>query len=166
MGEEQETEDLDRFVEALQREVDAQARTIYSAKLIEEAHHPSNIGRMDTPDAYGRAVGGCGDTMEFYLRLDGERIAAVRFMTDGCGPTIACGNVLARLAEGLPLGEAGDIVPEQIAEALDGLPEGHSHCAELAVDTLRNAILAWRNRDNTSSGPAGLCQPRSFGDEQ
>jgi nitrogen fixation NifU-like protein len=95
-----EASGLDRLVDDLQREVDEQTRAVYSAKLIEEAYHPSHIGRLDAPDAYGRSMGWCGDMMEFYLRLDGERIEAVKFMTDGCGPTIACGNVLARLVEG------------------------------------------------------------------
>jgi nitrogen fixation NifU-like protein len=82
--------------------------------------------------------------MEFYLRLDGERIEAVRFMTDGCGPTLACGNVLARMIEGLTLDQASDFLPEQIVEALGGLPEEHLHCAELAVSTFQNAMFSWR----------------------
>jgi nitrogen fixation NifU-like protein len=140
------TEGFGRFVEELQREVDEQAQAVYSAMLIEEAHHPSHIGRMDASDAYGRSMGWCGDMMEFYLRLDGECIKAVKFMTDGCGPTIACGNALARLVEGLTLEEAGDVTPERIVEALDGLPAEHFHCAELAVSTLQNAIFGWRFR--------------------
>lgn len=140
------TEGFDRFVEELQREVDQQARAAYSAKLIDEAYHPSHIGRMDAPDAYGRSMGLCGDMMEFYLRLDSERIGAAKFMTDGCGPTIACGNALARLVEGLTLEEAGDVMPERIADVLDGLPAEHFHCAELAVSTLQNAIFGWRFR--------------------
>jgi nitrogen fixation NifU-like protein len=138
------TEGFDRFVEELQQEVDEKARAAYSAKLIDEAYHPSHIGRMDAPDAYGRSMGWCGDMMEFYLRLDGERVEVAKFMTDGCGPTIACGNALARMVEGLALEEAGDVMPGQIAEALDGLPVEHFHCAELAVSTLQNAIFNWR----------------------
>jgi nitrogen fixation NifU-like protein len=140
---------FDRFVEDLQRQVDEQARAVYSAELpkaalIEEASYPDHVGRMDAPDAYGRAMGWCGDMMEFYLRLDGERIEAVRFMTDGCGPTLACGNVLARMIEGLTLDQASDFLPEQIVEALGGLPEEHLHCAELAVSTFQNAMFSWR----------------------
>ena len=138
------TDEFDRFVEDLQQEVDRQAQAVYSAKLIDEASHPDHVGRMETPDAYGRSMGWCGDMMEFYLRLDGERIEEVRFMTDGCGPTLACGNVLARMIEGLTLDQAGDVLPEQIVEALDGLPEEHFHCAELAVSAFQNAMFSWR----------------------
>jgi len=156
MSENQETtEGFDRLVADLQQEVNEQARSVYSAKLIDEAYHPSHIGRMDAPDAYGRSMGWCGDMMEFYLQLDGERIKAAKFMTDGCGPTIACGNTLARMVEGLTLEEAGDVTPEQIAEALDGLPAEHFHCAELAVSTLLNAIFGWRfKRQEEDEGSA------------
>jgi nitrogen fixation NifU-like protein len=135
---------FDRFVEDLQREVDEQARAVFSAQVIEEAGHPDHIGRMEQPDAYGRSMGWCGDMMEFYLRLDGERIEVVRFMTSGCGPTIACGNVLARMLENLTFDEAEAILPEQIVETLGGLPEEHLHCAKLAVSTFQNAMFSWR----------------------
>ncbi len=137
-------DELDRFVEDLQRQVDEQARAVFSAQMIEEASHPDYIGRMEQPDAYGQSMGWCGDMMEFYLRLDGARIEAVKFMTSGCGPTIACGNVLARMIEGLTFDEAEAILSEQIVEALGGLPEEHVHCAELAVSTFQNAMFNWR----------------------
>jgi nitrogen fixation NifU-like protein len=139
-------DEFDRFVEDLQRQVDEQARTVFSAQLVEEASHPDHIGRMEQPDAYGQSMGWCGDMMEFYLRLDGTRIEAVKFMTNGCGPTIACGNVLARMIEGLTFDEADAILPEQIVGALGGLPKEHVHCAELAVSTFQNAMFNWRFR--------------------
>jgi nitrogen fixation NifU-like protein len=48
------------------------------------------------------------------------------------------------MIEGLTLDQAGDVLPEQIVEALDGLPEEHFHCAELAVSTFQNAMFSWR----------------------
>jgi len=142
---------FDRFVEDLQRQVDEQARAVFSAQVIEEASYPDHVGRMEKPDAYGRSMGWCGDMMEFYLRLDGERIEAVRFMTDGCGPTLACGNVLARMIEGLTLDQTSDILPDQIVEALEGLPEEHLHCAELAVSAFQNAMFSWRFKQQAES---------------
>jgi len=142
---------FDRFAEDLQRQVDEQARAVFSAQVIEEASYPDHVGRMEKPDAYGRSMGWCGDMMEFYLRLDGERIEAVRFMTDGCGPTLACGNVLARMIEGLTLDQTSDILPDQIVEALEGLPEEHLHCAELAVSAFQNAMFSWRFKQQAES---------------
>ncbi|MDY7077844.1 MAG: iron-sulfur cluster assembly scaffold protein [Chloroflexota bacterium] len=132
---------FDRLVAELQREIDEQERALYSAKVIEESHNPSNLGRMVEPDVRGMVRGWCGDTMEVYLRLAGEKIQEITFMTDGCGPTVACGSMLTKMARGMLLEKAGEIMPEDLIAALDGLPEGHAHCAELAVSTLQNAIF-------------------------
>ena len=40
--------------------------------------------------------------------------------------------------------EASEVRPQDLLEALDGLPEENAHCAELAVSTLQNALLNWR----------------------
>ncbi len=140
----QETTDFDRMVEELQREIVEQEQALYSDKVIEEAHNPRNLGRMPEPDARGLVHGWCGDTMEIYLGLDGERIKEATFMTDGCGATLACGSVLTQMVTGVSLDEASEIRPKDLLSALDGLPKENVHCAELAVSTLQNAILNWR----------------------
>jgi nitrogen fixation NifU-like protein len=132
--------DFDRLVDDLQQQIIEDARGVYSDKVVEAFYNPKNLGRLPEPDACGVVRGWCGDTMEIYLRLDGERIAEAAFMTDGCGPTVACGSTLTTMVQGLSLQEAGGITPEGLLEALDGLPEERVHCAELAVSTLREAI--------------------------
>ena len=138
--------DFDRLAAELQWEIDEQERALYSDKVIKESHNPSNLGRMVEPDVRGMVRGWCGDTMEFYLRLDGEKIQEITFMTDGCGPTVACGSMLTKMAQGMLLEEAGGIMPQDLTVALDGLPAEHAHCAELAVSTLQNALFNWRAR--------------------
>jgi nitrogen fixation NifU-like protein len=139
--------DFDRMVAELQRRIIEQEQALYSAKVIEEAHSPTNLGRMAAPDAYGIVHGWCGDTIEIYLRLDGEMITQATFTTDGCGPSVACGNMIATMVQGMSLEEAGQIRPEDLIAALDGLPDESTHCAELAVSTLREAIANWRVED-------------------
>jgi len=141
--------DFDQMVEELQRQIVEQERAVYSARVIEEAYHPRNLGRMTEPDAYGRVRGWCGDTMEIYLRLNGEWIEEATFMTDGCGPSIACGSMLTVMVRGVSLEKAGGIKPEDLIAALDGLPEESVHCAELAVITLRQAIDSGRADDSS-----------------
>ena len=138
--------DFDRLAAELQREIDEQERALYSDKVIEESHNPSNLGRMIEPDVRGMVRGWCGDTMEMYLRLDGEKIQEITFMTDGCGPTVACGSTLTKIVQGMLLEKAGEIAPEELIAALDGLPAEHVHCAELAVSALQNALFNWRAR--------------------
>ena len=117
-----------------------QRQTLYSAKVITESSNPSNRGRMPDPDACGIIHGCCGDTMEIYLRLDGDKIEEATFATDGRESAIACGSMLTKMVRGMPLEEADKIVPEDLAAALGGLPEAKAHCAKLTLNTLREAI--------------------------
>ncbi len=132
--------EFDRFVKELQRQIIEEARAVYSDRVIREFINPKNVGRLAKPGAHATVLGWCGDTMEIYLRLNGEKIEEASFMTDGCGPTVACGSMLTTMVQGMSLKEAERIRPEQLIDALDGLPEESVHCAELAVTTLRKAI--------------------------
>jgi nitrogen fixation NifU-like protein len=73
-------------------------------------------------------------------------------MTDGCGPTVACGSMLTRMVEGASLEQAGDICPKDLLDALDGLPKERQHCAELAVNTLQNALFNLRAASEADEG--------------
>jgi nitrogen fixation NifU-like protein len=138
----------DRVVSELQEEIEARERSLYSAKVLEQVHNPTNLGSLEGADAHASVQGWCGDTMEIYLRLNATRIEKATFMTDGCGPALACGNMLTSMVRGMTLEEGYQVTPEDLAAALDGLPEESAHCAILAVNTLRAAIGVNRWRDN------------------
>jgi len=117
-----------------------QRQALYSAKVIVESSNPSNRGRMPDPDACGIIHGCCGDTMEIHLRLNGDRIEEATFMTDGHESAVACGSMLTKMLRGMSLEEAGRITPEDLIAALDGLPKAKVHCANLTLNTLREAM--------------------------
>ncbi|MBC8253262.1 MAG: iron-sulfur cluster assembly scaffold protein, partial [Ardenticatenia bacterium] len=96
--------------------------------------------RVAEADDCGISHGCCGDTKEIYLRLDAETIKDATFMTDGSEPAVACGSVLTKLLKGMSLAEAGHVRPEELINALDGLPPVKTHCAKLTLDTLGKAI--------------------------
>ena len=135
-----EPNDLDRWVTALQEAIFERERALYSARVLAEARQPQNMGIMDDPDGFGLVFGPCGDTMQIFLRLNGERIERVTFVTDGCGPTVACGSMVTSMAQGKSLAEAAALEASEVIIALDGLPAEHIHCATLAVNTLHQAI--------------------------
>lgn len=151
MAHQDDTTDLDKLKVELQQEIDARERALYSAKVIAEARNPKHMGRMPRADVRGLVHGWCSETMEIYLRLKGVQIMEATFMTNGCGPTLACGSMLTSLIQGKSLAEASTIMPEDLIRALDGLPSESQHCAELAVRTLQNAIFNWRMRDKIAS---------------
>jgi nitrogen fixation NifU-like protein len=135
--------DFDRMIADLQERIRHQEREIYSPQVIEEALNPQNLRPMATSDAQATVRGWCGDTMQIYLRLNGDRIEQATFMTDGCGPSVACGSKLTQMVCGKSLEAADAVRPKDLLDALGGLPEESVHCAELAVNTLREAISIW-----------------------
>ena len=139
---EQESADLDRLVAALLEEIARQEAARFSAKVLAEARNPRNMGAMLQPDGHAALNGACGDRMEVFLRLDGSLIERATFLTDGCGPTVACGSMLTAMVVGKTVEEAAAIRAVDLVAALDGLPEEHVHCASLAVNTMRLALLS------------------------
>ena len=133
-------DEFDDLVKELEEAIMEDARQIFTEKTIEEAYNPKNVGEIDNPDGAARITGPCGDTMQIHLKLDGDVIVDCKFMTDGCGPTIACGSVITELVKGRTVEEASKISEKDILDVLGGLPEEHLHCPVLAVNTLKAAI--------------------------
>ncbi|MGW8256801.1 MAG: iron-sulfur cluster assembly scaffold protein, partial [Thermoguttaceae bacterium] len=57
------------------------------------------------------------------------------------GPSVAAGSMATELALGKPLEEAVKIEQTDILTSLCGLPKESEHCALLASNTLKAAIL-------------------------
>jgi nitrogen fixation NifU-like protein len=115
-------------------------RRVYSAQVIDHFQNPRNVGEIPDADGVGRVTGSCGDTMEIYLRVRGDRIIDANFWTDGCGTSIVSGSMTTELAKGKSIAEAWGITKDVILSSLGGLPEESEHCALLAADTLRAAV--------------------------
>ncbi|NLL89636.1 MAG: iron-sulfur cluster assembly scaffold protein [Dehalococcoidales bacterium] len=130
------TDNLDEFEELMLGE----QRRNYSAKTIDHAMNPRNLGVMENADVYATITGPCGDTMEIWLKIDGSTILSSSFMTDGCGTSIASGSMVTELATGKDIREAMAISQQDVLDALDGLPEESRHCALLASNTLKAAL--------------------------
>ena len=128
------------FFEQLQAEIIEDARKVYSEKVIERWLNPKNLGKIEDPDGFGRVTGLCGDVMEISLRVNNDRIIEAKFLTQGCGPTLAAGSMATELVVGKTVQEAFKITHEIILNNLGGLPEESEHCALLASDTLKEAL--------------------------
>ena len=132
--------DFETLMKEMQRKIEYDEETVFSKKVIIEYRTPSNFGAIENPDAVGMIKGPCGDTMKIMLKIENGRVVDVRFLTDGCGTSIACGSMLTKIIHGKTFDEASAITSEDLNDALDGLPEDHVHCTVLAVNTLRKAI--------------------------
>ena len=134
------TNNLDDFVEQLQKRIFEETREAYGDVAFERWLNLTYQGAMDSPDGYARITGRCGDTMEMYLKFEKGQIRAASFMTDGCGSSSVCGSYAAEMAHGRNPDQVLDVTGEAILEKLGGLPEEERHCAFLAAEALQEAL--------------------------
>ena len=105
------------------------------------------IEKIENPDGYGKRIGKCGDSVEFFLSCHKNMLTTVSFYTKGCLNTTVCCNTVAKFAQGETIDKAWEIQPEQVANFLETLPQDHTHCAELAVGALYRALANLISKD-------------------
>jgi nitrogen fixation NifU-like protein len=126
---------------------------MYSELVMDHFRNPHNVGAMEDADGVGK-VGNptCGDIMEMFIKVEGDRIADVKFRTFGCGAAIATSSITTDLVKGKTLDEALQLSNRAVAEALGGLPAQKMHCSNLAADALHEAIRDYRRRRGEDIG--------------
>ncbi|MBS1679245.1 MAG: tRNA 2-thiouridine(34) synthase MnmA [Actinobacteria bacterium] len=97
-----------------------------------------------TADAFTGAAGGaaCGDLSRLSLAVEGGRISAVTFDTEGCGATRAATAAVAETIEGATVLEAAKLSIDDAEDLLGGLAPAKRHAAQLATDALHRALSA------------------------
>jgi nitrogen fixation protein NifU and related proteins len=114
----------------------------YSATLVAHFLDPRNAGLMREPDGVGvEEYVGCGDLARFFLRVQDGRVREVRFQTYGCGPTIAAASAASERVTGRTVEELVNLKPQEVEEAVDGLPDDRKHAADVVAGALRAAAL-------------------------
>ncbi|MFW9835806.1 MAG: Fe-S cluster assembly scaffold protein NifU [Candidatus Thorarchaeota archaeon] len=122
--------------------------TKYSEKVLDHFRNPRNVGTLEGEDVAVGKVGNptCGDIMEVYIRIDGEKITDAKFRTFGCGSAIATTSMTTEMVKGMTLDDAMKLSRQDVADELDGLPPIKMHCSNLAADALHEAITNYRRR--------------------
>lgn len=122
----------------------------HSRTFLEMAFRADYKETVFQADGHGTKTGDCGDTVDFYLMVQNDKIRDISYSINGCINTNACANAIIDLVKGKKVEEAWEITPEKVADYLETLPEDHFHCAELAVGTL---YLALADAKKTSREP-------------
>ena len=121
----------------------------FSDKVLEHFMTPRNSGSMVDADSIGTAGdSACGDSLTLYIKVKDNIIEDISFMVFGCVAAIATSSMTTELAKGKSLDEAYKINDQDIADALDGLPEQKMHCSVLGATALKNAIDNYYSKIN------------------
>src|SRR5262250_2561749 len=88
---------------------------LYSDTLLDHFHNPRNYGSLPTPDtAYEEFNPLCGDRIRIELEISDNRVAAARFVGDGCAISIAAASLLTELILNADIEEADLISSEML----------------------------------------------------
>lgn len=112
--------------------------SVYSPELLDHFQNPRNVGEVNHPDASAQLENpACGDVLKLSLKLEGDRIAEIRFRAKGCVAAMACGSAVTELAEGRSIAEARLLRREELLRKVGGVPEASHHASHLAMETLK-----------------------------
>jgi nitrogen fixation NifU-like protein len=76
-------------------------KELYRDVILDHNRQPRNFGRLEGAD--GRAEGHnplCGDRLSVFVRLDGERVADIRFEGSGCAISTASASLMTEAVKG------------------------------------------------------------------
>lgn len=121
----------------------------HSMKFLKSAFRTDRREKLAHADGHGRQTGQCGDTVEFFLLIQDNRIEHISYDINGCINTNACANAIIDLLKGKRVAEAWGLDPEDVADYLETLPEDHFHCAELATGALYLALADARDKEKS-----------------
>lgn len=135
--------ELNDFVDNLQDQIFSEALSAYGEIGFARWRNLRFHGPMDDADGYGRVTGGCGDTIEMFLRIEKNQVVEAAYTTTGCASSSICGSFAAEMAQGRDVESLFDLRGEDVLNIIGTFPQDEQHCAFLAIATLHEAADAY-----------------------
>ena len=122
----------------------------YNELVADHSTNPRNVGRIT--DADGSAHVGdpsCGDEMQLWIKINGGRIADIKFQSSGCAGAVATSSMTTVLAKGKTISEAKRINDAHVILALKGIPGRDGKCVLSGITALLEAIKDYERKNAT-----------------
>ncbi|MGE5425948.1 MAG: iron-sulfur cluster assembly scaffold protein [Bacillota bacterium] len=119
----------------------------YTKKTMSHFLKPKNVGELRNADAeaeIGNMV--CGDQLKFSIKVMGDKIKDIKFLSFGCASNIATASLMTEKVKGMSISEAKKFSWKDIVEELGGLPQQKIHCSMMAVKGLQKVIEAYEEK--------------------
>lgn len=132
----------------------------YSSTVVDHFRNPRNVGDLDDADAVALVrEPRCGDILRLAARVRDGRITEVRFKASGCAAAVAVGSRLTQLLTGTEPESVLVLAAAEIAAAVDGLPAGRAHAADLGEAAVRQLVEQLRDLSDPEQGGHGSASP-------
>jgi len=106
---------------------------LYREVILDHYSHPRNKGELPDPDIKVEGANPlCGDELSIFVRLDGDRVADVRFVGRGCSISQASASMMTERIKGKTLAEARALV-SRFKGMMQGAPADEEELGELAA---------------------------------
>jgi nitrogen fixation NifU-like protein len=139
----------------------SELQELYQSLILDHNRNPRNFGTLEGADRHAEGFNPlCGDQVHVDLKLDGDRVAEIKFSGNGCAISKASASLMTTAVKGKTVAEAealfegfhglvtGTAVPEDPKKILGklaifaGIAEFpvRVKCATLAWHTLKDAL--------------------------
>ena len=87
------------------------AEELYKEVILDHYENPRNFGELDPCEIHEEGVNPlCGDELEIFINMDGDKVKEVRFKGKGCSISQASTSMMTEAIEGKSREEILDIV--------------------------------------------------------
>src|SRR5262245_13964589 len=119
---------------------------LYSDVLLDHFRNPRNYGSLPSPDiAYEEFNSLCGDRIRVELKISDNRVAAARFVGDGCAISIAAASMLTELVLDAEIDQCAAISSEELLLSLKSdIKPSRMKCALLPLEALRSCVKYYK----------------------
>jgi NifU-like protein involved in Fe-S cluster formation len=119
---------------------------MYTPELADHLANPRNVGELENPTGTGDVVNEvCLDRIRLTVRVDQGILTEAKVKASGCPPTLAAASALTELIVGMNVEVLRSLTPDDVEAKLGRLPAAKQHCAQLAIEALREALEGRRD---------------------
>jgi nitrogen fixation NifU-like protein len=116
---------------------------IYKKVILDRYHAPQHKGELANASCEARQSNPlCGDWLQFWIRLDDDKIVDVGWMGEGCAISLASADMFSEKIMGMAWADI-NLLTSQDMLAMLGIDLGIARlkCATLALTTVQSVVL-------------------------
>ncbi len=114
----------------------------YREYILDHYRNPRNYGTLEQPDVHAEDSNPlCGDQLAIDLKIEGDRVAEVRFQGRGCAISQASASILSEMIEGHTVEEVIQLGKDHVLDALGiSISPARTKCAFLSLRVLHRSL--------------------------